>query len=80
MVEIDLVGVMYIWNIDLNALSTVNLVMCVGISGADSSVPVRGVLISDESLRVCGVCVVQWSFTSTLHTYLHTVRAQGTSG
>ncbi len=39
MVEIDLVGVMYIWSIDLNALSTVNLVMCVGISGAASSVP-----------------------------------------
>lgn len=32
MIEIDVAGVMYLWGIDLNAVSVVNLVMCIGIS------------------------------------------------
>jgi len=32
MVEADLLGLMYIWDISLNAISVVNLVMCIGIS------------------------------------------------
>jgi len=32
MIEVDVVGMMYLWNINLNAVSAVNLVMCVGIS------------------------------------------------
>lgn len=32
MIEINLLGLMYIWNISLNAISLVNLVMAVGIS------------------------------------------------
>jgi len=31
-IEIDLVGLMYLWKIELNAISVVNLVMCIGIS------------------------------------------------
>jgi len=32
MIEVDIVGLMYLWNINLNAVSAVNLVMAVGIS------------------------------------------------
>ncbi len=32
MIEIDLIGVMALWNINLNALSVVNMVMYLGIS------------------------------------------------
>lgn len=32
MITADMMGMMYLWNIDLNAVSLVNLVMCVGIS------------------------------------------------
>eukprot|EP01091_Cochliopodium_minus_P015138 TRINITY_DN5297_c0_g2_i1.p1 TRINITY_DN5297_c0_g2~~TRINITY_DN5297_c0_g2_i1.p1 ORF type:complete len:739 (-),score=199.31 TRINITY_DN5297_c0_g2_i1:58-2274(-) len=32
MIEIDLVGAMYLWNISLNAVSVVNMVMAIGIS------------------------------------------------
>ena len=32
MIEIDLIGAMYLWNISLNAVSVVNMVMAIGIS------------------------------------------------
>lgn len=32
MIEIDVIGIMYLWGINLNAVSTVNLVMAIGIS------------------------------------------------
>ena len=32
LVELDLVGVMYLWGVNLNAVSAVNLVMAIGIS------------------------------------------------
>lgn len=32
MVELDLLGLMYLWDISLNAISVVNLVMCIGIA------------------------------------------------
>jgi len=32
MIEVDVVGLMYLWDIRLNAISTVNLVMAIGIS------------------------------------------------
>ncbi|XP_068202100.1 NPC intracellular cholesterol transporter 1-like [Palaemon carinicauda] len=32
MITADMMGMMYLWNIDLNAVSLVNLVMCIGIS------------------------------------------------
>ena len=32
MILVDMLGVMYLWNIDLNAISLVNLIMAVGIS------------------------------------------------
>eukprot|EP00002_Diphylleia_rotans_P030772 TRINITY_DN6360_c0_g1_i2.p1 TRINITY_DN6360_c0_g1~~TRINITY_DN6360_c0_g1_i2.p1 ORF type:complete len:1234 (-),score=233.57 TRINITY_DN6360_c0_g1_i2:101-3802(-) len=32
MIEVDLIGTMYLWNIDMNAVSVVNMVMAVGMS------------------------------------------------
>ncbi|GAV02187.1 hypothetical protein RvY_12783 [Ramazzottius varieornatus] len=52
MIEIDLMAVMYWWNIDLNAISLVNLVMGVGISVEFCSHLVRAFAISTQGGRV----------------------------
>ncbi|OQV16883.1 Niemann-Pick C1 protein [Hypsibius exemplaris] len=52
MIEIDLMAVMYWWNIDLNAISLVNLVMGVGISVEFCSHLVRAFAVSTQGGRV----------------------------
>lgn len=52
MIIIDLGGLMYWWNIQLNAVSLVNLVMAAGISVEFCSHIVHSYLISTESKRI----------------------------
>lgn len=52
MILIDLLGVMYFWDIALNAVSLVNLVMAVGISVEFCSHIVRAFLVSGQPSRV----------------------------
>lgn len=46
MIIVDIMGMMYLWNIDLNALSLVNLIMAIGISVEFCSHIVRAFAIS----------------------------------
>ena len=52
MIVIDMIGLMYVWNISLNAVSLVNLVMAVGISVEFCSHIVRAFAVSMEPTRV----------------------------
>ncbi|XP_033640413.1 NPC intracellular cholesterol transporter 1-like [Asterias rubens] len=52
MITIDMLGMMYWWSIDLNAISLVNLIMCVGISVEFCSHIVRAFAISTKGNRV----------------------------
>jgi len=52
MIVVDLIGVMYWWNISLNAVSLVNLVMAIGISVEFCSHIVRAFAVSIEPSRV----------------------------
>ncbi|ESN97392.1 hypothetical protein HELRODRAFT_102116 [Helobdella robusta] len=52
MTTISLFGLMYFWNIDLNALSLVNMVMCVGISVEFCSHIARTFALSSLSSRM----------------------------
>lgn len=52
MILVDLLGIMYFWDIDLNAVSLVNLVMAVGISVEFCSHIVRAFLVSSYQKRV----------------------------
>lgn len=52
MILVDLLGIMYFWDIALNAVSLVNLVMAVGISVEFCSHIVRAFLVSGQSSRV----------------------------
>lgn len=48
---IDMVGIMYLWNIELNAISLVNLVIAIGISVEFCSHIARAFAISDADTR-----------------------------
>lgn len=48
---IDMVGIMYLWNIELNAISLVNLVIAIGISVEFCSHIARAFAISDADSR-----------------------------
>ncbi|PIK57949.1 Niemann-Pick C1 protein [Apostichopus japonicus] len=52
MITIDLMGIMYLWGIELNAISVVNLVMSVGISVEFCSHITRAFAISVKESRV----------------------------
>ncbi|XP_077517894.1 NPC intracellular cholesterol transporter 1-like [Amblyomma americanum] len=52
MILVDLLGIMYFWDIALNAVSLVNLVMAVGISVEFCSHIVRAFLVSGQTCRV----------------------------
>ncbi|XP_038051413.1 NPC intracellular cholesterol transporter 1-like [Patiria miniata] len=52
MITVDMVGFMVLWNIDLNAISLVNLIMSVGISVEFCSHIVRAFAISTRENRV----------------------------
>lgn len=52
MITIDMFGVMYLWNIPLNAVSLVNLVMAVGISVEFCAHIVSGFVKSNQSTRI----------------------------
>lgn len=52
MILVDLLGIMYFWDIALNAVSLVNLVMAVGISVEFCSHIVRAFLVSGQPCRV----------------------------
>ncbi|XP_013397957.1 Niemann-Pick C1 protein isoform X2 [Lingula anatina] len=52
MIEISMFGMMHLWGIDLNAVSLVNLIMCVGISVEFCSHIVRAFAVSIRNSRV----------------------------
>lgn len=52
MIIVDLLGIMYFWDIALNAISLVNLVMAIGISVEFCSHIVRAFLVSGQPCRV----------------------------
>lgn len=52
MIIIDIMGMMWMWNIDLNALSLVNLVMAIGISVEFCSHITRAFAVSIEPTKV----------------------------
>ncbi|XP_071955334.1 NPC intracellular cholesterol transporter 1-like [Antedon mediterranea] len=52
LITLDLIGLMYVWSVDLNAISLVNLVMSVGISVEFCSHITRAFAISTEPTRV----------------------------
>lgn len=52
MITADMMGLMYLWNISLNAISLVNLVMCVGISVEFCSHVTHAFATSTESTRL----------------------------
>ncbi|XP_050040436.1 NPC intracellular cholesterol transporter 1-like [Dermacentor andersoni] len=52
MIIVDILGIMYLWDIALNAVSLVNLVMAVGISVEFCSHIVRAFLMSGQPSRV----------------------------
>ncbi|KAL1418222.1 hypothetical protein MTO96_026105 [Rhipicephalus appendiculatus] len=52
MIVVDLLGIMYFWDIALNAISLVNLVMAIGISVEFCSHIVRAFLVSGQPCRV----------------------------
>ncbi|XP_064480279.1 NPC intracellular cholesterol transporter 1-like [Ornithodoros turicata] len=52
MILVDLMGIMYFWNISLNAVSLVNLVMATGISVEFCSHVTRAYLISAQPTKV----------------------------
>ncbi|XP_033109697.1 NPC intracellular cholesterol transporter 1-like [Anneissia japonica] len=52
LITLDLIGLMYFWNVDLNAVSLVNLVMSVGISVEFCSHITRAFAVSTEPTRV----------------------------
>ncbi|KAI6191671.1 Niemann-Pick C1 protein [Aphelenchoides bicaudatus] len=52
MILINLLGLMYWWSIDFNAISVVNLVMSVGLSVEFVAHIVRGFVVSERSTRI----------------------------
>jgi Niemann-Pick C1 protein len=52
MILINLLGLMYWWSIDFNAISVVNLVMSVGLSVEFCSHIVRGFVVSEGVTRI----------------------------
>ncbi|XP_059177253.1 NPC intracellular cholesterol transporter 1-like isoform X2 [Physella acuta] len=51
MIVVDIMGLMYLWNIDLNALSLVNIIMAIGISVEFCSHIIRAFAISVLTTR-----------------------------
>ncbi|KAF7725941.1 hypothetical protein EC973_009178 [Apophysomyces ossiformis] len=51
MIVVDLIGVMTLWNISLNAVSLVNLVICIGISVEFCCHIARGFMVASGSLK-----------------------------
>ncbi|KAK3578412.1 hypothetical protein CHS0354_035612 [Potamilus streckersoni] len=52
MILVDIMGMMYLWNISLNAVSLVNLVMAVGISVEFCSHLIRAFVVSTQPTRI----------------------------
>lgn len=52
MITVDLIGLMYVWNISLNAISLVNLVMAVGISVEFCSHIARAFAVNPKESRI----------------------------
>ena len=55
-------GLMYLWNISLNALSLVNLIVAIGIAVEFCSHTTRAFAVSEKETRIGGFFFFKWYF------------------